>query len=585
MIFKLQSFSRNKRIRKIIPYILILGMAILILMPQIILHSTIVGSDAMFHFNRVYDSAKQIQNLNFSYFQTSYGFQQSGRIINGLYGPYFSYLGGILLILVRSWYDFEIVSTLVIYVLGGSGMYLLARCAHSSNKNALFVSLLFMNIGWLPRWGLAQNFNAWGAALAPYVLMCAIFMIQNRQQPIKIVPLALIMAVIMQIHILSTIIFVVVLIPFFTIGLVRTSQKLFMLRDLGLSILLTLLLTANIWGSFLTIFATNQIAKPAQFDLANNALQVMEINNGRSQLGSVCLGLFAFQMIYVLVNRHSSLTNKIVTIIGTIFLVLSSEFFPWQPIQQQLPILKNTLQFPARLTIIAYPLLLCGLALTMSQLVIKYRPPTSLLVSIATFAIVVCTIPNLNQMVDRSLTFKSAAVLNSWKGITMRTDNPHKVRGALDSSHPGKVFRFVEKRHPDYLPVPPEAKRENFQRTKAYEKQVIKQQNKFRHQVLPGGKIKLTWHAKTTSNRQLPLIAYKESRIQMNGRWLKQAQTRVTDIGALIAEQRIGKNTVVMYFHQPIVFTCLLVVSMIAWLIMIAFGVFKAMQKINVKKK
>lgn len=500
MISKLSSFTKNDRLRQSMPYILILGMALLILMPQIWLHSTIVGSDAMFHFNRFYDSAKQIQNLNFSYFQTSYGFQQSGRIINGLYGPYFSYLGGLLLILVRSWYNFEIVSTLCVYVLGGSGMYLLARFARASNKNALFVSLLFMNIGWLPRWGLAQNFNAWGAALAPYVLICAIQMIQNRQRPIKVIPLTLIMALIIQIHILSSIIFVIVLLPFFVIGLLRADKKLLVWRDLGLSMLLTLLLTANIWGSFLTIFATNQIAKPAQFSLANNALRVLEINNGRAQLGIVCLILFILQIAYVLMWHRHDLVNKTVTIIGTIFLILASDFFPWRMIQRQLPILENTLQFPARLTIMAYPLLLCGLAITLSQVVVKYRPKTMLVVGTATLAIIFCTLPNLVNMVDRSMTFKSATVLNSWKGITVRTDSPHKVRGALNSKHPGSFFQFVEKRHPDYLPVPPAAVRENFKRTKAYEKQVIDQQNKFKHQVLSGGKMKLTWNAKHVDN-------------------------------------------------------------------------------------
>ncbi|WP_137597764.1 6-pyruvoyl-tetrahydropterin synthase-related protein [Paucilactobacillus kaifaensis] len=558
-------------------------MAILILMPQIVLHSTIVGSDAMFHFNRIYDSAKQIQNLNFSYFQTSYGFQQSGRIINGLYGPYFSYLGGILLILVRTWYNFEIVTTLCIYVLGGSGMYLLARYAHSSNKNALFVSLLFMSIGWLPRWGLAQNFNAWGAALAPYVLICAIHMIQNRQRPIKIIPLALIMAIIIQTHILSSIIFITVLIPFFIVGWLRADKKIRVWRDLGLSMLLTVMLTANIWGSFLTIFATNQIAKPAQFNLANNALQVMELNNGRSQLGIVCLILFTIQIIYVLFNRNAGLTNRVVTIVGTVFLVLSSELFPWRLLQRQIPILENTLQFPARLTIMAYPLLLCGLAITLSQVIVHYRPRTGLVVSLATIAIVFCTVPNFFNMVDRSMTFKSSTVLNSWKGITLRTDSPHKVRGALESSHPGKVFRFVEKRHPDYLPVPPKAAKENFKRTKAYENQVIKQQNKFNHQVLQGGRIKLTWNADQKGKRQLPLIVYKESYIKLNGNQLKHKNIRRTNIGALIVNQQVGKNTVVMRFRQPVTFTYLLILSLVSWILVAVFGIYKMCKKNNTK--
>ena len=36
----------------------------------------------------------QLKNGNFSYFLSLYGFQQSGRIVNALYGPFFAYLQG-----------------------------------------------------------------------------------------------------------------------------------------------------------------------------------------------------------------------------------------------------------------------------------------------------------------------------------------------------------------------------------------------------------------------------------------------------------------------------------------------------------
>lgn len=95
--------SKAKFWRRSLPLIAIIGVTLIIMLPQMLMRSTIIGSDAIFHFNRFYDAAKQLQHLNFSYFQTNYGFQQSGRIINALYVPYFAYLNGILLMFVRSW--------------------------------------------------------------------------------------------------------------------------------------------------------------------------------------------------------------------------------------------------------------------------------------------------------------------------------------------------------------------------------------------------------------------------------------------------------------------------------------------------
>ncbi len=48
----------------------------------------ILGSDVVFHFNRFYETSQQIKEGNFQYFLSIYGFQQSARIVNALYGPF-----------------------------------------------------------------------------------------------------------------------------------------------------------------------------------------------------------------------------------------------------------------------------------------------------------------------------------------------------------------------------------------------------------------------------------------------------------------------------------------------------------------
>lgn len=561
--------------RDVVPYVWIAGMAVLLILPQLILHSTIVGSDAIFHFNRIYDAAKQMQNFNFSYFQTNYGFQQSGRIINALYGPYFAYLSGVLLILVRSWYHFQIFSTLLVYLIGGIGMYLLATKVRATKRTALIAALLFMNVGWLPRWGLSQNLNSWGAALAPFVLICAVRMISDHQRPIKIIPLALIIAIIIEIHILSTILFTLVLLPFFMIGLWRANDKIKMLLDTILAALLTILLTANIWGSFLTIFANNSIAEPAKFALEQNALQFSMILGQRNQLGAVCLVLFVAQLVYVLVSKRATTVNRIVTVIGALILFIASDLFPWVTLQHQLPFLQSTLQFPVRFTIIAYPLLFCGAAISATQLRLSSEHRVGYYRFGALIAVLLCLAPNMLSMALKAETYHSVDVLDSWTGVTVLADTPDQIRSSLHAEHPGQLLTLVEKRHPDYLPIPNEFKRLNFKRSDEYEKQIIDRHREFEHKVLSGGRLQLTWNAERRDYRQVPLIMYKESILQLNGHRLNSYQYDETNIGAPVVPQEIGRNTLILQFKQPRSFTNLLILSLVSWLVLSCVGVGK----------
>lgn len=82
-----------------LPSIVIVLVAVLLLLPQLTSRGVIAGSDFLFHYNRFYETAMQIKTGNFSYFMSLYGFYSSGRIVNALYGPYFAYFQGILVLI------------------------------------------------------------------------------------------------------------------------------------------------------------------------------------------------------------------------------------------------------------------------------------------------------------------------------------------------------------------------------------------------------------------------------------------------------------------------------------------------------
>lgn len=107
-------------------YLFIFLIAVLFVVPQLWRQKMILGADALFHYNRFYETAEQIKTGNFSYFISLFGFQQSGRIVNAVYGPLFSYLQGMLVLLAGSWFRYQVLSNFLVYLLAGCSLFKLS---------------------------------------------------------------------------------------------------------------------------------------------------------------------------------------------------------------------------------------------------------------------------------------------------------------------------------------------------------------------------------------------------------------------------------------------------------------------------
>lgn len=558
-----------------IPYCAIIAMAYLIMFPQFVSHGVILGTDSIFHFNRFYDAAKQIQQWNFSYFQSNYCFQQSGRIINAVYGPLFAYLNGIILGAVGTWFRYQILTTFAVYVLGGIGMYKLGIKVHGKRVFAILCALIFMNIGWMPRWELAQNMNAWGAALAPYMLICGVRMIQDHRRPVNWLQLMALMTIIIQIHMLSSLFFALTLAPFFIAGLVLANDRRQMWLETIKAVIGTIILTANVWGALLMLNMHNNIAHPADFDMYKNALQPSHFSSTRSYLIYAMWILFLIQLAYVLKHFKKSLTNTMVTIIGTIILVLSSIIMPWQQIQAALPVLAHSLQFPNRLTIIAYPLLLTGVAITSTELTKKVTEQDihrQLSTGVLVLMLFLVFAPTTIEVYKRAARYESDTVLNSFSAIARVSDNKRAIRLSVHDLYPGQLLTMVEKRSPDYLPIPKKYMNRQYVRSYAYQAQIINGSKNFTHTVLPHGGLQLTWDARQAGKVRLPIITYHESQLTVNGKQLHKYQR--SSVGAPYVYQHKGTNTATLYFRQAKWFTVLLVISLVGLVLFAIYGLY-----------
>ncbi|WP_251545590.1 cell division protein [Limosilactobacillus caecicola] len=569
--------SEKKGWRTLGPYFVIFLACFVIVAPQVIEHSMILGSDSIFHFNRFYDAAKQIQNRNLSFFQTNYGYQQSGRVINAIYGPLFAYLNGAVLGMVGTWYRYEVLSALVIYWIAGVGMYQLAKRLGARPTMGTLLAIIYMNIGWLPRWETAQNMNAWGAALAPFLCICAARMIQDRQQPVNRWQLLAIMTVIIQIHMLSSLFFAVTLVPFFIFGLRSAADPKKMWKATIQAALGTIVLTANVWGALLAMEMSNDIAKPAPFKLTNNVLIASFSKGSRDYILVGVLVLLLAQIIYVILHWWQSRVNTIITAVGAVFLWLSSPFFPWGFLQKAFPTLERILQFPDRLTVLAFPLLFAGVAVTSRELVLQHslrqRHWRKIGMLVMTLLAVWAQLANMMDIYQTSQSYHTDKVIVHQGGVSKHSPHDHLIRISVHSLHPGQLLQLVEKRSPDYLPVTSKNLSKKYVRSYAYENQIIEHVNEFQHTVLPGGKLQLTWHSNRAGEIRLPIVTYRQSRLTVNGKVVKHY--RRSSIGAPFIHQRKGYNRVTLQFVQPWWLTLLIIISLLGIVGVLIFGVIK----------
>ncbi|TBV25789.1 hypothetical protein E0E55_13950, partial [Enterococcus faecium] len=66
----------------VIALVVIFICSFIIISPQIYKRSIILGTDVMFHLNRFFETAKQLETGKFNYFLSLFSFNSSGRIVN-----------------------------------------------------------------------------------------------------------------------------------------------------------------------------------------------------------------------------------------------------------------------------------------------------------------------------------------------------------------------------------------------------------------------------------------------------------------------------------------------------------------------
>lgn len=613
------------------PYLMIIIATYLMIQSQLNTKGFVLNIDTWFHYDRFYDISRQLRTRNFSYFQMNYGFSQSGRIINAFYGPLFAYIMGFLVLITGTWFRFQILSYFLICFLGGSGMYLLVRKIGANKLWSLILALMYLNISPLQTWFDHSNLTGWGSAIAPFIFIEAVNMIQDKKKPIHWVGLMLGMTAIIQTHLLSSLMITIALIPFAIVGYIFTEQKKQMVWDLVKAILGTLCLTANVWGALLTVSAENKLAMIRTHNLVSNMVKISISENIRDAMLFGVVIIFLIQLGYVLFNFKKSILNDVVTLTGSFFLYISSSLFPWQLFQRIFPFLRSYLQFPFRFLLIADVLLLLGIGISVSQINWEEKQPLyyGVLVVLGIILVESCNLSynRLWQAANNNYTplykiinkkyyttpseYKQRRYIKYLQGVDVNSQaygmkpfpkGYHYIRSFTSDSFfyrntndfwslkravftkesKEDLFDLVIKVNPDYLPVK-NTHTSYSEVNYAFEKEIIDQENKFKKKPLKNGALQIQWTAKKSGARQLPIVMYKQSQLVVNSK--KVTPLHYSVIKAPTVLQKRGHNTAVLKFVWPTSFKILFGISIISWLGLIVYGIKTGISKLKEANK
>ncbi|MHA8137817.1 hypothetical protein ACYATM_01715 [Lactobacillaceae bacterium Scapto_B20] len=532
--------------------------------------------DSVFHMNRFYDTMMQIKTGDYSYFQSFFGFGQSGRIVNAVYGPMFAYFNGFLLLLAKNWVNYQVISSILLFLICGGLMYHLGIKNYVKPVWAFMMAVSYMFSTPVLYWINGQQFTAWGAAFVPLLMLAGTNMMREHQ--IHWMKLALSMTLVLQIHNVTSAICAMALIPFFITGLITSDNRKQMILDLLKAIGLTLLLSANVWGGMLELFSSNHLV-PVVPDL-HLAADALFFLHGATKLALGALVLFVIATLYLILRfKHLSINVKVIILNGLLFLWIPSHYFPWKLLSKLVPAVDSVIQNPIRFLVIPYVLLFLAVGILLSDETIKWpRIAASVIVTLLVLFVVAKDVRHVQAKIRQ---FNGHNVVISNRLSTIRTDNPAKLRRALRSDNLRTFLKLDFKPTPDYMP----AKRKiavteyaNFKPYSKYRKQII-EPNLTAQRKVKNGVMSVNWinHTGKTISKRLPVVKYAHSIVTLNGKTLKNVKT--SSIGAIIVKAKPGVNKLTIRYQSATWFRGLVVISIMGWLVLIGYGAWLIIRK------
>lgn len=547
-----------RQLKKYGPFLAIFFIALAFLMPHLFTHKLILGADAPFHYNRFYDAAQQIKYGDFHYFPSLYGFQQSGRIVNAVYGPFFAYLQGLIVLLAGSWFHYQILSNFILYLISGFSMLILLRYVNVRNWVSVPVAVLFMSTYSIQYWSINQGFTSWGTCFYPLCMIPIADFVLHKKFPV--IKVAVSVGLMTQIHLLSSIMLALMYIPFYLYYFFNQTEKGKALLQLIKSVLLYFVLTANIWAGLAIVYSGNKILPPfVNREMSQKAIDLDGSYWLHYPKAFPILILSGF-LLFIFFQQKNTLFQKIVLYTSLVFFFLSTSLIPWTTlIEKNVPFI-SLIQFPFRFFVPFTLLLLLYLALSLNQ---WSEQKWFRLLSI--FGILIFSAQTIQNLYQH---------LENWENETFVSrhtylfDTPEEARKTFFSKDMSTSLFVFQKTTPDYLPIYKETKDNKYDR---YNEEILENETTF-IKTHPGGLLTIKWKNTGDKTVHIPVIVYDRTVLQQNGKTLTDYE--VTDIGTPIVKQQKGINELTLHYQTPIYFYFILSLTLIGWFTLLCLFIY-----------
>lgn len=372
------------------------------------------------------------------------------------------------------------------------------------------------------------------------------------------------------------------LIPFFIHGIWQSRKKLYTSLNFLAGVLLALILSLNALIPMFEVYHGNTLIAPVGMDLMDHASRVLQpIYTSVYSNSDIVLTIIAYAMLTGLILFWSRLLpfTKLFVSVSLFYLLLSTNFFPWDIVQNSMPFLQSFLQMPSRITLIADPFIMLSAALIYydtarnTKSVSLHQGLLAISVFLGILSLSLCTqrvAQNIHSIMDPNTTL-AQGIGTSPQNVHTELTTITQLQPKFHTRHIGNLIKAIDRTVPDYMPVSKRIKNDPDAYKAVYRKyrqSFSEQQHLFKYHVIHSG-IRLTWKSTVAKSRVIPVVAYQRSILTLNGTRLSQKQITRNWIGNITVHQQRGRNILTIRYVPSHLTVLSETISYIAWVIVL----------------
>lgn len=569
--------------------ILVVLIVPLVIMSPILFNGTaLLGVDGYFHYNRIFEAAMQLRDRNLS-FLNLYTFQQAGRIVNQVYSPLVTYFFGALLLVAGTWYKFQILTLYIVYALGILTMYFSATKVGLTKRWALSLGVVYTSSAAVYGFVFGATWKSIALAIVPLVIPSLVHLFEGRFNWRRTVYLGVVVALLAQFQVLTVAIVLPMLLPFFVHGVWITQAKLRLLGRIVLAAILAIVLSLNTIMPLAEVYR-NTLISPVAMNMVPQTSPIFQpMYTGVNSNSDIVISGMAFLLLGMTIAfwKKLSVVTRFMAIVAIVYLVVGTSLVPWHLFETNYPGLRSFLQMPRRISLTGYALTI----VVVGKVFMEVRPENNVVRHLTPVILAVVSVLLLTQKVANNVYYVQNEKTPLYAGLQATPRNVYspdihtfvQLQPLFHDGDMGKLIYHVDRTTPDYVPV--DSTTETHQPTyDAYMNSFSKQWRPYQHIVNGDGTMTLQWKSNVANKKRLiPAVAYKHTKLVLNGQSLDVNALKRNKVGALYVYVRKGSNKLVISYETSLMTMVGICFSITTWIGISVIVVFMYMKKYGLK--